>query len=65
MKHYVCIEDNERFVIEAKNMEDAKDGAALYHASVIREVTNEEEKAGVIKNERVDKDNDEKHEEEG
>jgi hypothetical protein len=46
-------------------MEDAKDGAALYHASVIREVTNEEEKAGVIKNERVDKDNDEKHEEEG
>ena len=54
MKHYVCIEDNERFVIEAVNMKDAKDGAAIYNASVIREVTNEEEKAGVIKDEEVD-----------
>ena len=53
MKHYVCIEDGERFVIEAKSMTDAKAGAAIYNASVMREVTDEEEKAGVIKDEEV------------
>jgi hypothetical protein len=38
VRMFECIEHGERFVIEAKDMEDANDIAAMYGGSVIREI---------------------------
>jgi hypothetical protein len=38
MKTYLCIEDGERFTIQAKNIEDAKDKAMIWNAEVIKEL---------------------------
>lgn len=48
MKEWVCIEDDERFVIKAKTLTEAKEDAQMWGASVIREVTEEEKEAGVL-----------------
>ena len=38
MKEYLCIEDGEKFIIEAKNWEEAQESAAMYNAQVIAEM---------------------------
>lgn len=38
MKTYLCIEHGEKFLIDAENMEEAKEVAAMYGGSVIEEV---------------------------
>ena len=38
MKKYLCIEDNEEFIIEAENLAQAKNDASIYNASVIKEI---------------------------
>ena len=38
MKEYLCIEDGEQFIIEAKNWEEARETAAMYNAQVIEEM---------------------------
>ena len=38
LKTYLCIEDNERFTIEAKNLKEAEEGAAMFNGSVIKEL---------------------------
>ena len=38
MKEYLCIEDGEKFIIEAKNWEEARETAAMYNAQVIEEM---------------------------
>ena len=42
LKKYLCIEDGERFVTDAKNMAEAKESAAMWNGEVIRELTAEE-----------------------
>lgn len=44
MKTYLCIEDNEQFLLDAKNLAQAQEDAALYNGSVIRELTDQEAK---------------------
>ena len=44
MPKYECIEDNEKFIIEAKDMAEAKEGAAMYNGSVIRQLPEKKEK---------------------
>ena len=38
MKEYLCIEDGEKFIIEANNWEEAQESAAMYNAQVIEEM---------------------------
>lgn len=38
MKTFLCIEAGERFTIQAKDLEDAKDKAMIWNAEVIREL---------------------------
>jgi len=38
MKKYLCIEDNEEFIIEADNLQQAREDASMYNASVIKEI---------------------------
>tara|TARA_Y100000004_G_scaffold58546_1_gene65163 strand:- start:394 stop:552 length:159 start_codon:yes stop_codon:yes gene_type:complete len=38
MKEYLCIEDGEKFIIEAKDWEEARETAAMYNAQVIEEM---------------------------
>ena len=38
MKNYICIEDGEQFIIEATDLDDARNTAALWGAEVIGEV---------------------------
>jgi hypothetical protein len=42
MNHYLCIEDNEQFRIEAENLAQAKEDASMWNASVIRKLTKAE-----------------------
>ncbi|MCP4705276.1 MAG: hypothetical protein GY865_11760 [candidate division Zixibacteria bacterium] len=37
-KVYLCIEDGERFTVEATDMEDAREKASMWNAQVIREL---------------------------
>lgn len=38
MKTYLCKEGNEQFTIEAENLKQAQEDAAIYNAKVIKEV---------------------------
>ncbi len=38
MKEYLCIEDGEKFIIKAKDWEEAQETAAMYNAQVIEEM---------------------------
>ena len=38
MNEYLCIENGEKFIIEAKDWEDARETAAMYNAHVIEEM---------------------------
>jgi hypothetical protein len=40
LKQYLCIENGERFTIEATDINDAREQASVWNAEVIREVTN-------------------------
>ena len=40
MKKYLCIEDGEHFIIEAKDWEEAQESAAMYNGQVIEEMPN-------------------------
>ena len=42
MNWYICQEFDELFWMEAKNLRDAQQNAAIYNATVIREATEEE-----------------------
>lgn len=42
MNWYICQEFDELFWMEAKNLSDAQQNAAIYNATVIREATEEE-----------------------
>ncbi|NQZ53262.1 MAG: hypothetical protein HRT93_03300 [Piscirickettsiaceae bacterium] len=37
-KHFLCVEDGERFYIESENMETAKEDVIVWNAEVICEV---------------------------
>lgn len=38
MKTWLCIEDNEKFTIEASTLEEAREAASIYGGSVIKEI---------------------------
>ena len=38
MKEYLCIEDGEKFIIEAENWVEARETAAMWNAQVIEEM---------------------------
>jgi hypothetical protein len=38
LKTFLCVEDNEEFILKACSLEQAREDAALWNASVIREV---------------------------
>tara|TARA_R100000234_G_scaffold85831_1_gene54765 strand:+ start:223 stop:342 length:120 start_codon:yes stop_codon:yes gene_type:complete len=38
MKEYLCIEDGEHFIVEAEDMEEAQESAAMYNGQVIKEL---------------------------
>ena len=40
LKQYLCIENGERFAIEAYDLADAREQALVWNAEVIREITN-------------------------
>tara|TARA_R100001460_G_scaffold16719_5_gene36408 strand:- start:6610 stop:6741 length:132 start_codon:yes stop_codon:yes gene_type:complete len=40
LKTYQCIEHNEIFYIDAKNIEEARDIASLWGGSVIKQINN-------------------------
>lgn len=42
MNWYICQEDGDLFWMEAKNLSDAQQNAAIYNATVIREATADE-----------------------
>ena len=44
MKTFLCIEDNEQFLMDAENLAQAQEDAAMYNGSVIRELTEQEAK---------------------
>ena len=41
MKEYLCIEDGEKFIIEAKDWEEARETASMWNAQVIEEMPND------------------------
>ena len=41
-KLYLCEEHGEQFTLEAKTMQEAREGAAIYGGHVVREITPEE-----------------------
>ena len=42
MNTYLCIEDGERFTVQAKDLDDARDKASMWGAEVIRKLTAKE-----------------------
>lgn len=40
LKEYLCIENGERFTIEAYDLADAREQASVWNAEVIRQITN-------------------------
>ena len=40
MKQFLCVEDNEQFVVEAESLEQAQEDVVVYNASVIGEIKN-------------------------
>ena len=40
LKQYLCIENGERFAIEAYDLADAREQASVWNAEVIREIIN-------------------------
>ena len=40
LKQYLCIEDGERFTIEATDINDAREQASVWNATVLRELPN-------------------------
>ena len=38
MKKYLCVEDDEQFIIEATDMNDAREAAGVYGGYVIKEL---------------------------
>ena len=38
MQKYLCIEDGEHFIVEAKDWEEAQESAAMYNGQVIEEM---------------------------
>ncbi len=40
LKEYLCIENGERFTVEAYDLADAREQASVWNAEVIREITN-------------------------
>lgn len=38
LKTYLCVEDNEEFILKARSLQQAREDAALWNASVLREV---------------------------
>lgn len=42
MRYFLCQEDNEQFIVEAVDLNEAKEQAQAYNAVVIKEVTKQE-----------------------
>ena len=42
MKTFLCVEDNEFFTIEAENLKEAQEDAAMWSASVVKELKDNE-----------------------
>ena len=40
LKEYLCIENGERFTIEAYDLADAREQASVWNAEVIKQITN-------------------------